>query len=80
MWCNNCIASDGVELIAETGGTSILLAEISNEQNKKSVLDQQTAPGSGTPVRDEQEVSPGGSLCVDQEHPLVSSISMIAPR
>lgn len=80
MWCDGCIATDGVELIAETGATSILVNEISTEQDTNAVLDQQTSRGSGTPVRDGQEVSPGGGLCVDKEHPLISSISMIAPR
>jgi len=79
MWCDGCFATDGVELIAETGATSILVNEISSEQDTNAVLDQQTAPGSGTPVRDGQEVSPSGGLCVDKEHPLISSISMIAP-
>lgn len=79
MWCEDCIATDGVEFIAETGGTSTLINEISVEQRKNNVLDQKTASGSGIPVDFEEESSTNGRLCVDEDHSLVSAISMIAP-
>lgn len=79
MWCDGCTATSGLESIAETGGTSTLRNEISAEQGEKIVLDQKTAPGLGTPVGFRDESSPDGSLCVDEDHPLVSAISMIAP-
>ena len=80
MWCADCIASGGVELIAEQGGTSTLINELSAKQPTE-VLDQKVAPGSTNPVGlGDASSLMGGKLCVDGDHPLVSAISMIAPR
>lgn len=80
LWCNGCTASSGVESIAETGSPQILHSEISVKQGMNIALDQKTAPGMGTPVDRLDKTSPSGNLCVDEDHSLVSSISMIAPR
>lgn len=79
MWCDGCIANSGIEIISETGAPSTLESDIDLEKSKKIVLDQGRAPGMGTPVRLQESTSASSGLCVDAEHPLVSSISMIAP-
>eukprot|EP00957_Ditylum_brightwellii_P177173 13496785-Ditylum_brightwellii.AAC.1 len=78
MWCNGCLASAGVESIAEEGQTGTLIEEIEDERGKGSVLDQ--VLGLFIPrATDGSASSPRKDLCVDESHPYVSAISMIAP-
>ena len=73
------MASPGIELIAETGGTGILRNEVRAQQGENYVLSYDIT--SMIPDAFERaSVSTGSnSLCADKDHPLVSSISMIAP-
>lgn len=74
IWRPGQLASDGVELMAETGDSSAMLAEIAS------------AVGNGTAAAaidgDGVATSPGSSSIefeVTREHPLVSLTTMVAP-
>jgi len=78
MWCSGCFASAGVESIAEEGQTGTLIEEIEDKQVLGTVLDQ--VLGLFIPrATDGRASSPRKDLCVDETHPYVSAISMIAP-
>ncbi|MEM9777473.1 MAG: spondin domain-containing protein [Chloroflexota bacterium] len=71
FWEVGGIATDGIEIMAETGGTSTFRSEISASSDAN-----QTISGGGI-------VSPGSttidSVTIDQDYPLVSLVTMIAP-
>ncbi|MFK7893350.1 MAG: spondin domain-containing protein [Granulosicoccus sp.] len=74
LWEMGQMASPGIEQMAETGGTSLLIEEI------QAVIDEGRAltsiRGSGVPL------SPGSinlEFTVSQEYPLVTLVSMLAP-
>ena len=70
LFATDSVASDGIEIMAETGGTSTLLTEINS---KKTILGAETgsvfeAPGAN-----------GLEIKLDQDHRLLSAVSMLAP-
>lgn len=74
FWQSGQNASDGIEFMAETGGTELLLSEI------QSAIDQGYAlssiEGSGIPL------SPGETeveFVITRDYPLLTVISMLAP-
>ena len=74
IWETGQIASPGIELMAETGGTDLLLAEIADAIATGTVASE--IAGGGVPV------SPGTvsiEFEVTRDHPLISVTSMIAP-
>jgi len=75
MWRNGGTASRGVELVAEIGNISDLQGELSSNGN---VLDQVSAVGIDEAF-DGAMSAPSLHLCVDEGHPYVSGIGMIAP-
>eukprot|EP00957_Ditylum_brightwellii_P157990 12026341-Ditylum_brightwellii.AAC.1 len=75
MWRNGGTASRGVELVAEIGNISDLQGELSSNGN---VLDQVSAVGIDEAF-DGAMSAPSLPLCVDEGHPYVSGIGMIAP-
>lgn len=77
MWEEGAMATQGIELIAETGSTSILRNELLAQQDENFILSYDTTPM--IPVAFDGASVSTGSLCADKDHPLVSSISMIAP-
>lgn len=78
LWGNGGMASPGVELISETGSTRLLMSEIrTQQQNNNYVLS--SAVGPMIPNAFEGAESSVSGICVDQDHPYVSAISMIAP-
>ena len=77
MWEEGAMATQGIELIAETGSTSILRNELLAQQDENFVLSYDTTPM--IPVAFDGASVSTGSLCADKDHSLVSSISMIAP-
>ena len=77
MWEEGALASRGIELIAETGSTSILRNELLAQQDENFVLSYDATPM--IPVAFDGASVSTSALCADKDHPLVSSISMIAP-
>lgn len=74
LWDAGAIATPGIEQMAETGATSLLTGEVNALVSAGSA--GQVIAGSGIGI------SPGlavANLVVDQDHPLVSLVSMIAP-
>ncbi len=74
LWSPNAIATNGIEIMAETGGTNALrsevLAHISNETADQFLLfgSIPLSPGSAS-----------GTIEVDGDYPLLSLVTMIAP-
>lgn len=79
MWEDGGMASSGIEVIAETGGTGILQNEIRAQQDENFVLSYDTTSMIPDPFEGASVTTSPNGLCVDEDHPLVSSISMIAP-
>ena len=73
------MASPGIELIAETGGTGILRNEVRAQQDEKYVLSYDITSMIPDAFEGASVSTGSSSLCADKDHPLVSSISMIAP-
>ena len=73
------MASPGIELIAETGGIGILRNEVRAQQDEKYVLSYDITSMIPDAFEGASVSTGSSSLCADEDHPLVSSISMIAP-
>ena len=73
------MASPGIELIDETGGTGILRNEIRAQQDENLVLSYDTTPMIPDAFEGASVSTGSNNLCADKDHPLVSSIGMIAP-
>ena len=74
LWAPGTIASDGVESMAETGGTSLLLAEVDALRASGSAIEPLLGPSLAA--------SPGEAtmtVVVSDDRPLVSLVTMIAP-
>jgi len=74
FWERGQNATDGIELMAETGGTSILLDEVQSVVDEGRALASIT--GGGIPL------SPGSTsveFTVNRDYPLVTLVSMLAP-
>ncbi|MHC4375791.1 MAG: spondin domain-containing protein [Planctomycetota bacterium] len=74
LWGPGALATPGIEQMAETGATSLLTGEVNALIGTGAA--GQIIAGSGIGI------SPGlaiANLVVDQDHPLVSLVSMIAP-
>lgn len=72
IWERGGLASDGMEVMAESGGTSTLLSEIRDNANANQTL-------LGDPI----PVSPGtgdvDAFTADLDYPLLTLVTMIAP-
>lgn len=74
LWEPGQIASDGIEQMAETGGKTILLAEIQSVVGEGRALSEISGGGIG--------VSPGSvavEFTVTRDNPQVSLVTMVAP-
>ncbi len=74
LWEPGQIATDGIELMAETGGKSILLEEVASVVSEGRALSEISGSGVGT--------SPGTAVVeftVTRDNPLVTLVSMVAP-
>lgn len=76
MWGGGRKSTTGVKIVAETGDTSQLQSEVEKMGNNYLNF----VKGDVQFIEDEESQTIDDSLlCVDEEHPLVSGISMIAP-
>lgn len=73
FWMSGTLASPGIEQMAETGGTSILRDEINAADD--AVLE--TISGASLGASPAEVIIP--QIAVDQEHSLVTLVTMIAP-
>ena len=74
IWTAGGIASDGVEQMAETGGTSILRNEVAGMISSGEAKSDLVGPALGTTPN-----STSMTIVLDEQHPLVSLVTMIAP-
>ena len=79
MWEEGGMASPGIELIAETGGTGILRNEVRAQQDGNYVLSYDITSMIPDAFEGATVSTDSNSLCADKDHPFVSSIGMIAP-
>ena len=72
LFTSNKLASDGMEIMAETGATQVLSAEI---EDSIGILNSSPSIGQviNAPGRDILEIE------LNQDHPLISAVSMLAP-
>lgn len=73
IWDVGGIATNGIEQMAETGGTSMLNAEIDTELNSGGTESRVNGAGAGNVDSIEIEMT------VSNSHPLFSMVTMIAP-
>ena len=73
LWQPGGLATPGIEVMAETGGTSTLAGEINGLIAAGSARELVLGSGIGSPA------STSVTLTVSTEHPLVSLVTMIAP-
>lgn len=71
FWKTGELATDGIEIMAETGGTSTLKNEIAANTNANL-----TVMGSGIGSPSSTTIS---SILVNQDYPLITLVTMIAP-
>ena len=79
MWEEGGMATQGIELIAETGGTGILRNEVRAQQDENFVLSYDITSMIPDAFEGASVSTDSSGLCADEDHPLVSSIGMIAP-
>ncbi|MFK7804131.1 MAG: spondin domain-containing protein [Anaerolineae bacterium] len=72
FWKTGELATDGIENMAETGGTSTLRSEINADTNANLVI----SGGGIFPSPNSTTIS---SVTLDHDYPLVTLVSMIAP-
>jgi hypothetical protein len=74
LWGPGALATPGIEQMAETGATSLLIGEVNDLISQGAAGQVVSGGGVGT--------SPGmalGIFDIDTEHPLVSLVTMVAP-
>jgi len=76
LFQENQQSTEGIEIMAETGGTGTLTNEIKQLQQNNNALDYKT--GNVIFLNSQTSMNPL-TIQVSQEHPLITAVTMIAP-